>query len=151
MEIIIEKAHNEDYKIADKFLTLLIQDERKYDETIDSTFVVKDFYCHIKNDPQKCLLMAKDGNKAVGFIYGYLQPLDGKKDNIAQIDALYVDENYRHLGIGKKLISEFSNWAKEKKTFKIEINVMEQNIGARELYYKVGFKDKRRTLIWDIK
>ena len=151
MEIIIEKAHNEDYKIADEFLTLLIQDERKYDETIDSTFVVKDFYCHIKNDPQKCLLMAKDGNKAVGFIYGYLQPLDGKKDNIAQIDALYVDENYRHLGIGKKLISEFSNWAKEKKTFKIEINVMEQNIGSRELYYKVGFKDKRRTLIWDIK
>ncbi len=151
MEIIIEKACDEDYKIADEFLTLLIQDERKYDETIDSTFVVEDFYCHIKDDNKKCLLMAKDGDKRVGFIYGYLQPLDGKKENIAQIDALYVDEHYRHLGIGQKLISEFSNWAKEQNANKIEINVMEQNIGARKLYYKVGFKDKRRTLIWNIK
>ncbi len=151
MEIIITKANDEDYKVADEFLTLLIQDERKYDDSIDSTFVVKDFYRHIKGNPEKCLLMAKDDNKAVGFIYGYLKPLEGTKENIAQIDALYVDDDYRHLGIGKKLIDEFSNWVKENNTSKIEINVMEQNIIARELYYKIGFKDKRRTLIWDLK
>lgn len=45
-------------KICDKFLSLLIQDERRYDNTIDEKFVVKDYFINMITN-QNILLLYK--------------------------------------------------------------------------------------------
>ena len=45
--MIIKVNSIDDCKICDNFLTLLIQDERKYDTTIDEKFVVKDYFVNV--------------------------------------------------------------------------------------------------------
>ena len=47
--MIIKVNSIDDCKICDNFLTLLIQDERKYDTTIDEKFVVKDYFINMIN------------------------------------------------------------------------------------------------------
>ena len=42
--MIIKVNSIDDCKICDNFLTLLIQDEKKYDTTIDKNFVVQNYY-----------------------------------------------------------------------------------------------------------
>mgnify|MGYP000195326799 FL=1 len=67
----IVKANSiEDCKICDNFLTLLIQDERKYDNTIDEKFVVvvKDYFINMINN-QNILLLYKKENKPMGYIF----------------------------------------------------------------------------------
>ena len=54
--MIIKVNSIDDCKICDNFLTLLIQDERKYDTTIDAKFVVKDYFINMINNHNILLL-----------------------------------------------------------------------------------------------
>ena len=65
----IVKANNiNDCNICDEFLTLLIQDERKYDNTIDENFVVSNYFINMING-QNILLLYKNKNKPIGYIF----------------------------------------------------------------------------------
>lgn len=63
MVMIIKVQNVDDCRICDDFLTLLIQDERKYDATIDASFVVKDYFVNMIND-MNILLLYKEDNVA---------------------------------------------------------------------------------------
>ena len=60
--MIIKVNSIDDCKICDNFLTFLIQDERKYDTTIDEKFVVKDYFINMINN-QNILLLYKNEKK----------------------------------------------------------------------------------------
>jgi ribosomal protein S18 acetylase RimI-like enzyme len=118
-----------DCNICDKFLTLLIQDERQYDKSIDENFVVKDYFINMIND-KNILLLYKDNNIPLGYIFAkYI-------DNAYLIDGLYVDINYRNRGIASKLLYEIINYINN---YDIYINVIKDNIIAFNLYKSIGF------------
>jgi ribosomal protein S18 acetylase RimI-like enzyme len=118
-----------DCNICDKFLTLLIQDERQYDKSIDENFVVKDYFINMIND-NNILLLYKDNNIPLGYIFAkYI-------DNAYLIDGLYVDINYRNRGIASKLLYEIINYINN---YDIYINVIKDNIIAFNLYKSIGF------------
>jgi ribosomal protein S18 acetylase RimI-like enzyme len=118
-----------DCNICDKFLTLLIQDERQYDKSIDENFVVKDYFINMIND-NNILLLYKDNNIPLGYIFAkYI-------DNSYLIDGLYVDINYRNRGIASKLLYEIINYINN---YDIYINVIKDNIIAFNLYKSIGF------------
>ena len=66
--MIIKVNNSDDCKICDGFLTLLIQDEKKYDTTIDKNFVVQNYYINMINK-QNILLLYKNRNTGVGYIF----------------------------------------------------------------------------------
>ena len=151
MEIIIREAKANEYDIADNLLTLLIEDECQYDNNLVTNFKVKDFYKYMAIKKGHYLFVATYKDEIVGYIYGYLKDNDNLEENrIAMIDALYVIKEYRGHHIAKDLINYFVNHVKNV-TKNIEINVMAQNKIARNLYYKLGFIDKKITLNKEIK
>lgn len=130
--MIVKVNSIEDCKICDNFLTLLIQDERKYDNTIDEKFVVKDYFINMINN-QNILLLYKKENKPIGYIFAK------KIDDKYLIDGLYVDFNFRNKGIATKLIKEIIREIYLLGDYKIFINVLKNNKVAVNLYKNIGF------------
>ena len=130
--MIIKVNSIDDCKICDNFLTLLIQDERKYDTTIDEKFVVKDYFINMINN-QNILLLYKNENKPIGYIFAK------KTDDKYLIDGLYIDINYRNKGIATKLIKAIIKEIYSLGDYKIFINVLKKNKVAVNLYKNIGF------------
>ena len=148
MECNIRKASLSDAEKLNYLLTLLIRDEKQYDPNINENFVVDKFYEDIilKND--NVILVSVIDNNIVGYLYGYLlNEGDVCLNKTSKIDAIYVLDEYRHLGIGSSLINKFKNWSKENDAKYIEIQVFNDNISAFELYNKEGFKKLKSTMI----
>lgn len=135
----IVKVNNiNDCNICDEFLTLLIQDERKYDNTIDENFVVSNYFINMING-QNILLLYKKENKPIGYIFAK------KIDDKYLIDGLYVDINFRNKGIATKLIKEIIREIYLLGDYEIFINVLKKNKVAVNLYNKLGFNTKEET------
>lgn len=130
--MIIKVNSIDDCKICDNFLTLLIQDERKYDTTIDENFVVKDYFINMINN-QNILLLYKNENKPIGYIFAK------KIDDKYLIDGLYIDINFRNKGIATKLIKVIIKEIYSLGDYKIFINVLKKNKVAVNLYKNIGF------------
>ena len=122
-----------DCKYLDEMLTKLIDDERRnYDSSIEEGFVVKDFYKNmIIRDKHKIYLCEID-SVIVGYIYLII-------DKGAKIDALYVLDKYRKMGIASKLLDLAMLYFKEHNVNSVEIGVLSKNIAAKQLYMKYGF------------
>ena len=130
--MIIKVNSIDDCKICDNFLTLLIQDERKYDTTIDEKFVVKDYFINMINN-QNILLLYKSENKPIGYIFAK------KIDDKYLIDGLYIDIGFRNKGIATKLIKVIIKEIYSLGNYKIFINVLKKNKVAVNLYKNIGF------------
>lgn len=136
--MIIKVNNINDCNICDEFLTLLIQDERKYDNTIDENFVVSNYFINMING-QNILLLYKKENKPIGYIFAK------KIDDKYLIDGLYVDINFRNKGIATKLIKEIIREIYLLGDYEIFINVLKKNKVAVNLYNKLGFNIKEET------
>ena len=62
-------------------------------------------------------------------------------NNYTKLSDLYVSPQARDRGVGSKLIAKAIQWAKEKKTPEVILNVYEANKRAQALYIKNGFKE----------
>ena len=149
--MIIRKANYNDTKTLNKFLTLLIKDERQYDLGIDENFTVTNMYENYIEDSNKLLIVAEENDEIVGYLYGIIKPKDATyKYIIAKLEALYIDNNYRNKKIATSLIEYFKKWAISKNANKLEVNVWSNNIKAKSLYEKNNFKTTSETLTIDL-
>lgn len=130
--MIIKVFTKEDCEICDNFLTLLIQDERKYDKTIDKNFIVKDYFINMINN-ENILFLYKNNNINLGYIFAK------KIDDGYLIDGLYVDKNYRNNGIATKLLKRINKEIYSLGNYQIFIYVVKENTVAVDLYKNLGF------------
>lgn len=57
------------------------------------------------------------------------------------LGSIYVNGNYRRIGVGKGLIDEYVNFVKQKTPYqKIEFVCLHSNVEAQKFYEKLGFK-----------
>lgn len=137
----ISKAMLNEIPEINKMLTDLIQDERKnYDSNINENYRVQEFYEKLIDSDNKIILVARDNDTILGYVYGFIQDNGNLFNNtIAQLDALFVKEQYRGNGIARSLMNEFINWAEEKGAAYIELSVCKDNTNAINLYENEGF------------
>jgi ribosomal protein S18 acetylase RimI-like enzyme len=76
-----------------------------------------------------CLWMGKAQDQVTG-------------EDLAYIFLLYVNPEYRRLGIGKALIEEGTNWAIAKNYQQISLQTFTNNQIALNLYQNLGFKQQ---------
>lgn len=147
MEVKIRKCKTEETNIANELLTKLIRYEKQFDNNINENCTVNYYYESVINNPSNLILFAQIEEKIIGYIYGFiLENGDTTKEKVGQIDALYIEEEYRNMKIGNKLITKFIEWAKEQNVKIIEISVFDTNTKAKKLYTKKNFKQIKTTM-----
>ena len=141
MNFTIGKVMLNEISEINNMLTDLIQDERKnYDSNINENYKVEEFYEKLINNNDKTILVARDNGIILGYVYGFIQDNGSLYNNkVAQLDALFVKEQYRGNGIARSLMNEFINWAEEKGAAYIELSVCKDNTNAINLYENEGF------------
>ena len=133
---------------CNRLLTMLIQDEKRYDSNINDSFEVSDWFEHLYFKNDSALYIDIEDNKIVGYIYIKIKDLDitSIKTVEALIDGLYVLKEYRNRRIATNLIEHAKEWCISKNINAISLNVMYNNDIARKLYNKFGFENFSITL-----
>lgn len=142
MEFIIDTAKLDDIEEINNMLTDLIQDERRnYDSNINENYRVQNFYGQFVDNPNVCMLVAKNNGIIVGYVYGFIQD-NGNLfyKSVVQVDAIFVKREYRGNGIARNLMKELIKWAQKNGGSYVELSVCKNNIDAMNLYQNEGFE-----------
>ncbi len=71
-------------------------------------------------------------------------------NKISKLEAIYVKDKYRNNGIATSLIEEFKLWSSNHGIKYIEVQVLNDNVKALNLYTQEGFNKFKSTLITTI-
>lgn len=94
----------------------------------------------IKNDAIYCAEL--DGN-VVGCVRVYTWSTNSSgsvPSKVMDIDDITIDANYRHLGIGQRIMADLKQLAAERGCNDIQLSVYPQNEAAIRFYEACGFK-----------
>ncbi len=129
----------------------LWQESRMYHEKLDSRLsMVPDAaskvqgYCQeqLSSDSASYVLAIED-QQPIGYISVQLQkgPPVFEYPQIGFIDGLYVKDEYRRRGIGKKLVSLALEWLQDKAIVRIQLTVAALNQGGIDFWKNCGFTE----------
>ena len=150
MKLYIRDATPEDASYLDSLLTRLIRDESHYDPNIRTDAAVVDNYGQRIGLPGHKLLVCETEGHIVGYLYGFVYCIENiMRRPVAILDALFVDEAYRHQGCASMLISEFHKFAAENGACRMELKVLTENTGAIRLYQNQGFSETKKYMVMD--
>ena len=92
-------------------------------------------------------LLAESAGETVGYLAGYvasggnLRPIE-----VAELESMYVLEEYRGFGVGARLVEEFRRWAEARGADRASVTAYAANVGAVRFYEKTGFRPKSLSL-----
>lgn len=150
-EICIRKATQNDFSsIIEMPIKLATHLSKSYDPTVKPDWFLsndaKEFYLEFLTDKTKCIYVAEEEKKIIGFIVGELfdktEYWYRKINCFAELDELYVDEEYRSKGVGSKLMDKFKEWCKEQGVDRISLEVSSTNVPSILFYQKHSFKEQ---------
>ena len=101
-------------------------------------------------DTMSMLFIATIDNKIIGYVtadISWFKYSSYNSSNYCTIGDIMIDEDYRHLGIGKLFIAEIKKWAKSESTHKIVLDVFSKNTKALSFFKKQGFEDNFNNLV----
>lgn len=107
------------------------------EKTIDER--IKNFDENLTKNNRICFV-AEVNSKIVGVLVGILNSNieEFDKKGYARINILYIDKEFQHFGIGKKLVDEFIEVLKQNNISHYVIGVLKDNAQARRAYEKWG-------------
>jgi GNAT superfamily N-acetyltransferase len=101
-------------------------------------------------DTSSILFIATKDDKIIGYVtadISWFRYSSYNSSNYCTIGDIMIDEDYRHLGIGKLFIAEIKKWAKSESTNKIVLDVFSKNTKALSFFKKQGFDNNFNNLI----
>ncbi len=89
----------------------------------------------------KHTLIAEHHGKVIGFLMGSVEkrPPILTIDTVAQIWDVYVNDDFRGMGVGAALMEEFFVWSREKGVGMVTLQVSPPNKRGVDFYKKHGF------------
>jgi GNAT superfamily N-acetyltransferase len=101
------------------------------------------FLADVANSGYSFLFVAVAGDRTVGFISGELR--QGSPSFLpktwASVDDVFVEPDYRNLGMGRALLQSVEAWAKERDADGISLQVAAANVRGRKFYEDLGFRE----------
>ncbi len=126
---------------------LCIKEHKEFDSSIISNYSMTEkgkesFERCITADASITLIVEVD-DRTVGYLTGGIQEAEDFRNikYICELGSMWVDEEYRSEGIGKKLVGEFEKWCKKKDVSRLRVVVSAQNEQGIRFYKKEGFED----------
>ena len=151
--MIIRRMIFEDYEQAEilflKLHNLHVNAEPDLYKTLDCIHKKRDFK-KLVNSKNKILLCAEENGRIIGVSNTKFCTSGMTDVKIAFMDALYVEDNFRGKGIGKKLFFETESIAKENGAKRLDLTVWEFNNEAICFYKSLGMQPQRYTFEKDL-
>lgn len=88
------------------------------------------------SEPEGAFYVAKDGNRVVGCV-----GIKKIGKDTCEMKRLFVNDEYKGLGIGKRLIEIIIEEAKEKRYAKMRLDTLKRMDRAYKIYKAFGFKE----------
>ena len=91
--------------------------------------------------------IALDKDNVVGYLAGSIN-IQGSyvTKSLAEVDNMFILEDYRKYGIGSKLMNEFKQYCIENNIEELKVTAYAKNSNARKFYKKNGFNEFEITL-----
>jgi ribosomal-protein-alanine N-acetyltransferase len=109
----------------------------------NSNTLLKQFILTTIRSKNGLVLIAEFDKKIAGYLIIIIKkniPIF-KLEKLAEITDIYIKEEFRGKGIGKKLRDEVLKWCKIKKISSITLDMLPNNIHAKMIYEKWGFDE----------
>ena len=131
---------------------LFDEEYAKYDKTINCDWPLskegEDFYKERIVGSKGCAFLLFDNKELIGYLVGSLSDDEFYRNinNFAELDDMYILEEYRSKKYGSYLYAEFIKWCKAKNVKRLKVLVTAKNKQAIQYYQKKGFNDYNVTL-----
>jgi len=138
----LRQATKEDLEILLQFEQKVLEAERPFNASIKP---VDASYYDLKgmtDDENTLLLVAYIDSQIIGSGYAQIRPSKISSLNHSvhsYLGFMYVEPEYRGLGINKMIIDELIIWTKSQGILDVYLDVYEDNKAAVRAYEKVGF------------
>lgn len=100
----------------------------------------------LKNEKSLGLLAERNG-EVIGYLVGYLMRSSRLRPvKLAELESMYVREEYRSQGVGRQLVERFLEWIREQGGERVSVTAYAANERAIAFYRKMGFAPKSLTL-----
>lgn len=93
----------------------------------------------MENEDATIFLAIDQENNAIGFVLNYHSFSSVSLGKIVVLNDLFVDSNYRKMGVGEKLITRTIELAGEIGAVRVDLGTAKDNYTAQKLYDKAGF------------
>lgn len=105
----------------------------------------KNYFVDMINN--QIVYIALDNDKPIGYLAGNTKAENAYLSiKVAEIDNMFVDDEYRGNNVGTMLIDKFKEYCVEKDITTFKVNASAPNIKAIEFYKKNGFTEHDITL-----
>lgn len=146
--MIIRRMTFDDYEqveaLFQKLHNMHVDAEPDLYKPLDCIHKKRDFKKLVKSK-SKILLCAEDDGKIIGVSDTKFCTSGMTDIKMAFMDALYVEDDFRGKGIGKKLFCETEKIAKENGAKRLDLTVWEFNKDAISFYKSLGMQPQRYT------
>ena len=150
-DVILKKATNKDLDDIQKLNKKLFDMEfEKYNKLLNIEWTFgekgKKYFKELIQD--NFVYVAKINNHIIGYLAGSIHNVNECfTERFAEIENMYIENDYRRLKIGSKLIIKFKEWCKKNKVKYIQVSAWSKNIEAINFYKNNDFNDYEKTLI----
>lgn len=140
-DVNIRKALLTDQDVLLSLEQEVIEAERPYNATIKPQGAVYYDLNYLLIDDESHVVVAEVNGQIIGT--GYAQIRESKKslkhNKHSYLGFMYVDQEYRGLGINKLIMESLINWSKKQGVLDFYLDVYDGNDAAIRAYEKVGF------------
>ncbi|MEB3768199.1 GNAT family N-acetyltransferase [Acinetobacter sp. MD2] len=110
-----------------------------YGQAEDCAVARQFLQAHLNNDTSQ-IYVAEIENQLAGFVQLYPSWSSLSMGRIWQINDLFVQQNFRQLGIAKKLMNQAIAFAKQQGAVYVGLETGKENFVAQRLYQQLGFE-----------
>jgi GNAT superfamily N-acetyltransferase len=105
--------------------------------------VMQRFLADLTSSSHAFLFVAEYHGRTVGFVSGELRESSPtfRPKIWASVDDVFVESNYRNLGVGRALVEGVKAWAKERGADGVSLQVAAANARGRKFYEDLGFRE----------
>ncbi|GAA4902745.1 ribosomal protein S18 acetylase RimI-like enzyme [Stackebrandtia albiflava] len=129
---------------------LFAEDAGTRDDTIDQTWPAREAARHLLanlSDPSQLFLTAEAGTDVGGILWGRISPPDPLRTaDKATLLSMYVSPPLRNRGVGTRLLSAFTDWARGHGVTRLSVTAHADNADATRFYRRHGFTPYHLTL-----
>ena len=138
--------------LLDNFRTICFKIQNPGQSNLSNTATKKwwKLFDEVINSSLWAIFLAKDDNKYIGIVTVYKIPQIRKWVYCAEIEELFVDENFHGKWVALLLINNVIEWAKNNDINNIRLETSSELKRAHKFYEKVGFKLYGQAYIKDL-
>ena len=157
MDVLIKTATiNDLQKIQELNLKMFKKEHKEYDSSLNLNWTFGKSgtkYYHDKiSKNNSCVFVAIVKNQIIGYLCGGLTKAENYRilPIVAELENMFILDEFISNGIGTKLYNEFFKWCKTKKVGKIRVNASAQNELAINFYKNNNLKEYALILEKDL-